>query len=305
MIGRTAARDFSRKRTAMGKKQLTRRQLLAVTGAAGLAAFGVTTPLDGAAVSNYEKKVLAKKSAAYWRLGETKGPEAIDRTGNDHKGIYRGTPRFQEPGAIIGDTDTAIALDGKRSYVEISTHKDFSQPTSGNGLSVEVWVRPDVLEFEGETDDSYIHWLGKGEPKQHEWALRFYSRKSRRPNRISAYIFNPEGGLGAGAYFENTLRVGEWIHVVACFDAGDADTQGRSGVQIYMNGERRLGPPSPGTLYRNPQWHIKPAYGTAPLRLGTRDLKSFLTGGLDEVAIYPRVLTPQEILENYMAAKGK
>jgi hypothetical protein len=27
----------------------------------------------------------------------------------------------------------------------------------------------------------------------------------------------------------------------------------------------------------------------APLRLGTRDRISFLTGGLDEVAVYPRV----------------
>src|SRR5262249_3110453 len=103
--------------------------------------------------------------------------------------------------------------------------------------------------------------------------------------------------------FEQVLRVGVWIHVVACFDAGDADTKGTPGVHIYMNGRRQIGPPSPGTLYRNPQWHIKPASGTAPLRLGTRDLQSFLTGGLDEVAIYPRVLTPEQIFENYNSAK--
>jgi hypothetical protein len=289
----------------MEKEQWTRRQLLALTGAAGLAAFGATTPLDGAAVSNYEKKVLAKKPVAYWRLGETRGPDAFDSSGNGHNGKYHGAPSFQERGAIVGDANSAIKLDGKHSYVEIATHKDFSQPTSGSGLTVEVWVRPDVLEFEGETDDAYIHWLGKGEPKRHEWALRFYSRKSKRPNRISAYIFNPEGGLGAGAYFEDTLTAGIWIQVVACFDPGDADTKGMPGVHIYMNGSRRLGPPSAGTRYRSPQWHIKPVPGGAPLRLGTRDMQSFLTGALDEVAIYPRVLTPEEILENYSAGKGK
>jgi hypothetical protein len=261
-------------------------------------------PLDAAAVSNYEKSVLGKKPVGYWRLGEARGPDALDSSGNDHKGIYRNTPTFQERGAIEGDANTAIKLDGKRSYVEIANHPDFSQPTSRNGLTVEAWVRPDVLEFEGETDDPYIHWLGKGEPRRHEWALRFYSRKSKRPNRISAYVFNPEGGLGAGAYFEDTLKVGAWIHVVACFDPGEADTKCKLGVHIYMNGRRRLGPPSPGTLYSNPQWHLKPAHGAAPLRLGTRDLQSFLTGGLDEVAIYPRVLTAQEILENYNAGKG-
>jgi len=34
-------------------------------------------------------------------------------------------------------------------------------------------------------------------------------------------------------------------------------------------------------------------------------LQSFLTGGLDEVAIYPRMLTTQEILENYRAGNSK
>ena len=49
-----------------------------------------------------------------------------------------------------------------------------------------------------------------------------------------------------------------------------------------------------------------PVHGTLPLRLGTRDAAtsppasvSYLTGGLDEVAIHPRVLTRDEILENY------
>ncbi len=257
------------------------------------------------AASSYEKAVLEKKPIAYWRLGESKGPEVLDHTGNKHKGTCHGTPIFREKGAIHGDADTAVRLDGKKSFIEISNHKDFSQPTSGKGLSVEVWLRPDVLDFEGETDDPYVFWLGKGEPKQQEWALRFYSAKSKdRPNRISAYIFNPIGGLGAGAYFQDKLTAGEWIHVVACFDPGDADTRG-AGVHIYKNGVHRSGPPSPGTLYNNPQWKIKPVHGTAPLRLGTRDRKSFLVGGLDEVAIYPRVLTAREILANFDAGRGK
>lgn len=59
----------------------------------------------------------------------------------------------------------------------------------------------------------------------------------------------------------------------------------------------RKGPPDKGTLYSS--YDIKPVHGPAPLRLGTRDLGSFLTGGLDEVAVYPRVLTAAEIKENH------
>lgn len=258
-----------------------------------------------AAASDYEKAVLAKKPIAYWRLGEADGPDILDSTGNGHKGKLKGKAVFQEKGAIKDDKDTAVKLDGKGTYFEISNHKDFSQPTSGKGLTVEVWIRPDVLDFEGETESPYIFWLGKGEAKQQEWALRFYSRTSKdRPNRISAYLFNPEGGLGAGAFFQDKLTAGEWIHVVACFEPGDARTK-NAGVHIYKNGVHRQGPPSPGTLYNNPKWQIKPVSGTAPLRLGTRNGKHSLTGALDEVAIYPRVLTADEILGNYKAGKGK
>jgi hypothetical protein len=282
-----------------------RRQFLAIAGATGLTALEATTSLRAARASGYERTVLAKSPVAYWRLAEKEGPDAEDRTENGHKGTYEGRPEFQEKGALIDDANPAIKLDGKRSYIEVPSHKDFSQPTSGKGLTVEVWLRPDTLEFKGETDDPYVFWLGKGEAKRQEWGLRFYSRKSKdRPNRISAYIFNPEGGLGAGAYFQDKLKVGEWIHVVACFDPGDAETKG-AGVHIYKDGVLRLGPPKPGTLYGNREWKIKPVAGDAPLRMGTRDLKSFLTGALDEVAIYPRVLSAEEILENYKAARGK
>jgi hypothetical protein len=83
---------------------------------------------------------------------------------------------------------------------------------------------------------------------------------------------------------------------VACYDPGDL-TDPAAGVHIYKNGVQRLGPPSPGTLYSH--FKIAPRHGSAPVRIGTRDLASFLRGAIDEVAIYPRVLTSDEILENY------
>lgn len=254
-------------------------------------------------MSNYSTTVLARNPVAYWRLGEANGSRAHDKSGNGHTGTYFGGPMLQEPGALSSDDDTAVRFDSG-SYVEVHSHAAFSQPTSGDGLTVEAWLRPDALEFEGVTDDPYIYWLSKGQAGQQEWALRFYSSASPdRPNRISAYIFNPDTALGAGAYFQDEVTPGEWIHVVACYDPGDADTPG-AGVQIYQNGVRRLGPPSSGTLYSNPKWEIRPVAGTAPLRFGTRDRKTFFIGALDEVAIYPRVLTAAEILENYNAGSA-
>lgn len=252
---------------------------------------------------NYSDVILAKGPVGYWRLGEAAGPTAADASGNGSDGVYFGSPTFGQPGAIANDPDTAIACNGpdSRDYVEVPDPDSaaFSQPTSGAGLTVEVWMRPDVLIFPGQTSDPYIHWLGKCVSGQCEWGLRFYSQDSSRPNRISAYIWNPGGGEGAGAYFPDGLVAGEWIHIVACYEPGDKDTDPPAGVHIYKNGVHRLGPPSPGTLYKT--YGIVPAHGTAPLRFGTRDFGSFLMGGLDEVAIYPRVLTADEVLENYNA----
>lgn len=261
------------------------------------------------ASDQYSSAVLAKGPVGYWRLGEAVGPAAFDSSGNGYDGNYFGNPSFGQTGAIANDPDTAIGLNGYQSgdYIEIPdpSMAEFSQPTSGMGLTVEVWMRPDVLVFPGQTQDPYIHWLGKGMPGQYEWALRFYSQDASRPNRISGYIWNPgnpEGGEGAGAYFQETLAPGVWIHIVVCYEPGDANTLPPVGVHIYRDGVHKQGPPSSGTLYNNPEgkWTIFPAHGGVPLRLGARnDLNYTLNGGLDEVAIYPRVLSPDEIMENY------
>jgi hypothetical protein len=197
-----------------------------------------------------------------------------------------------------------MGLDGPRSksYVEVAADRKFSVATSGKGLSVEVWLRPDALDFRGENKDpknAYLHWLGKGQKGAFEWGFRFYTRKSQRPNRISAYIWNPSGGEGAGAYFEDKLTPHKWLHIVATFDDPKAPN---ARVRIYKNGVPSKHNGSPGTLYKT--FKIKPHTGTAPVRLGTRDLHGFLTGGLDEGAIYPYVLTPEEIRRHWQVGSA-
>ncbi|MBL8811039.1 MAG: LamG domain-containing protein [Planctomycetaceae bacterium] len=170
---------------------------------------------------------------------------------------------------------------------------------------MEVWMRPATLQFPGESPDHYIHWLGKGNAGQMEWGFRFYSMNNvQRRNRVSAYAWNPEGHAGAGAYYQGPLvQQNHWIHLVACFQHYVAPSVRQTGVQFYINGALSQGPPSPGTLYYNPpKWNVVPQSGDAPLRLGTRSTSSYLTGSLDEVAVYPRVLRAEEVLNHYSAA---
>jgi hypothetical protein len=248
--------------------------------------------------------VLAGAPAAYWRLGERQGSIARDASGHGHDGHYVGHVDFGQTGAIAADSNKAIRLRGPQasSYVTIPDRKEFSIATSGKGLSVEVWMRPDVLEFTGEDaqpPDKFIHWLGKGEENQYEWGFRFYARSSARPNRISAYVWNADGRLGAGAYVEDRLEEGAWMHLVATFDDPRVPS---ARVQFYKDGAPSTHNDSSGTLYKN--YDIKVQHGSSPLRLGTRDLGGFLTGRLDEVAIYPRVLSAEEIARHWRIARG-
>jgi hypothetical protein len=254
--------------------------------------------------SPYEAFVLSLKPAGYWRLGEAKGPTAADSSGNKRDGEYHGAFKFHQPGALKDDKNTSVLLEGK-SYVEIPSNKAFS--ISDKGLTVEVWLQIPDLDFPGQTsggDDPYVHWLGKGEKDDYEWGLRIYSKHKKdgqlsgRPNRISAYVWNPksEKGVsneGAGAYFQDELVVNQWMHIVAVYDPPGKD----AGVRIYRDGVLRKGPPDAATLYST--YDVTPTPGAAPLRLGTRDKLSYLHGGLDEVAIYPRVLSAEEIKKAY------
>ena len=285
----------------------TRRGFLAATGTAGLcgAPFG-TSAAARTTARPYHARVLAKHPVAYWRLEERSGPTASDLTGHGHDGTYQGSVAFRQRGAIRSEPDAAIGLNGVDAFVSVLDSSAFSQPTSSRGLTVEAWMRPDTLTFEGQTDQHYVHWLGKGEEGAFEWGFRFYSETSPRPNRVSAYVWNPtspESGQpneGAGAYFQGAVQRGAWIHVVACFDPGDASTPG-AGVSIYKNGVLQGSPAtSPGALYAT--YDIHPKHGAAPVRLGTRDQGSYLQGGLDEVAIYPRVLSAAEVRDNFMGA---
>jgi hypothetical protein len=290
-----------------------RQTALTLIGAAAIGSFLGIPSADSAEPKKkptfeaYRLVVLAADPVGYWRLGETAIAESgADETLHKHTGRYLGKPAFASAGAIAGDSNTSVTFDDK-SYLEIPDDPAFSQPTSGKGLTVEVWMRPDKLDFAENESFKYIHWLGKGEAGQHEWGFRFYTQGDKdRSNRISAYIWNPDGKLGAGAYFQDKIVVGEWLHIVACFEPTEGRvTQSPPGVQLFKNGVFRKGPPEKGTLYHNPpEWTIIPRTGTAPLRIGTKDRKSFLIGGLDEVAIYPRVLSTDEIQLHYEVGIG-
>jgi hypothetical protein len=202
--------------------------------------------------------------------------DAKDYSGNNYHGINFGA-QF-----VDGKFYRAAFFNGVDAYISVPDRPEFSK--AGNpGLTVALWLCPTTLEFRKSVEEG-VHFLGKGYPGQHEWAFNMYNKSHpTRPNRICFYVYNPEGGFGVGSYFQDTIEVGEWIHIVGVID--DSKTY------IYKNGVLRDSDVYTGT--------ITPRRGIAPVNIGHRDADDYFEGLIDEVQIYNRALTPEEVQTLY------
>ncbi len=210
----------------------------------------------------------------------------------DLKGTRDGTNH----GASIGSTGATFT--GSNS-IELGDHNDFSISTTGQltvlaFMTVNDWAGANPED--GSSADPYIHWMGKGSSSQHEWVFRHYTATaSTRSKRISAYAFNPGGGLGAGSYFQESISTGTETMVAATFDdyttsgCTDTSTAYPGVVRIYRDGVLKDCDGFDG------DYNINPQNGSAPFRLGTRDLGSHFKGKIRRVAVFNRKLSAAEL----------
>lgn len=173
-----------------------------------------------------------------------------------------------------------LEFNGLDNWVEVPDLADYSVATTGR-LTVAAWMRPDALVFPQTEGTRYVYWLGKGERGAQEWVFRMYSQDNTegRHNRISFYVFNPGGGYGVGSYDERSVEAGQWLHVAGTVDG--------TSITIHVNGESGR-----GQVYAG---EISPAHTSAPLRMATRDFRSYFQGALAQVRIWNRVLSATEL----------
>jgi hypothetical protein len=198
----------------------------------------------------------------------------------------------------FGNENSSAYFDGNETYLEIPDNDVFSISTTG-ALTISVWVSPEVLNFQKAEAGGYVHWMGKGVPHQHEWVFRMYNKdlsqgQEDRPNRMSAYAFNLEGGLGAGSYVQEQVQENEWIHFVARYDVQ------ANKITLFKNGVQK----DQDDLY-DATYGVQVQNGTAPLRLGTRSQWSYFQGRIDDLRIYNRALSESEILELFNESDAK
>ena len=253
----------------------------------------------------YDRVILADSPRLYINAAA-----ADDGSGHHHAVIAVGGPaNAQDPGL-----DPCYAFNGVNQYLEVADADDLSP--AGGAITLEMWIRPDTLQFLHAEDTGYVHFAGKGDFNdptgppyaRGEYMARMYNLANTevppRPNRISGYAFNKLIGTGVGSFFQDPVTVGEWIHYVLVINTASTASYDWGGhsydkgyTKIYKNGTLR-----DQDALDAPPTVIVPVNTTAPLRVGTSDAQnSFFQGAIAKVAVYNSELSAAQIEAHYEA----
>lgn len=250
----------------------------------------------------YAKAVLESKPIAYWRLNEWAGDTAHDASGNKNHAKYVGDAAFYLPGAQPGEaaaaTSPRVPSEFSGSQINRALHViggrvQAELPSVGVVYTTEFWFWSARLDL---GEPSYTTLFARGIREDHgiptgDGLLLEQQLRGPEPNRVTP---TPPRRLG----FENgdgsdgsLTRAGaieprRWHHVVLVRE--------RSRRKGYLDG--RLIEES----ISDPPRYTK----EMPWCFGARSsgLDAF-EGRLDEIAVYNRVLSEDEIAEHFAAAK--
>lgn len=201
---------------------------------------------------------------SYWKFNETNGTTALDSADENHGTIYGAT---QETGKV----NSALNFDGEDDYVYINPDASLDITTE---LAVEAWVRP--IASTGETQN--IVRQGNFLNGKYRYGLRFLDSQT--------FSFDTHDGSNWYSTGESEhCSLGEWYHVVGVFKNGDY-------MKLYVNGQLSNESTNPSINTATEE----PVYIGAELYYSTIWLWN---GTIDEVAIYNRVLTPEEIRQHH------
>ncbi len=228
-------------------------------------------PTSTVSASLYSDMVLGDGPVAYWRLGESSGLTAYDSAGA-HNASYTGTMNFNEPGPIVGDSDTAVDFTGGSASTPWTA--DLNSPV----FTVECWARADLLDVNWRTP-YMTRWVDPDSaPSYLCYGHNFYKDKDNH---------NWEFWIGRGPTVPGfytidgpLAKLDEWVHLVGSYDG--------TTMRFYVDGSMVGSAVVP--------------YGPVPQDKSTFKIAtgaSSFIGGLDEMAVYDRALSFGEVADHY------
>ncbi|MET0694428.1 MAG: PKD domain-containing protein, partial [Propionibacteriaceae bacterium] len=232
------------------------------------------TASGGAGVSDYDKAVLADGPSAYWPMGESSGTTVTDYAGSDN--ATKGATVTQGvTGAIPSDVGTAYRFPGT---VNTSTVGSTALRTGPMIFSAEAWFKT--------TSTRGGKIIGFGKSASGNSANS--DRHIYMSNAGKIYFGVNPGAIktvNSTASYNN----GQWHHVVG--------TLGTGGMSLYVDGQLVGSRTDAATAQVfNGYWRVGGDY-----LFGWPDnpTTGYLTGDIDQAAVYPEVLSPTQVQAHY------
>ena len=248
----------------------------------------VARPASSLPATAYSKIVMADSPTAYWRLDETSGTNALDSVGSFDGGYFSvGTDlTFGYPTGIPRDIDTCIHVTNT-AIVTIPYALEIN-PVSGP-WSYEFWIQPTSLSGNFPTPIS-----SEANPNMGA-NLTGWNIYQHQANVWTWNIYNggPNGSF-TSEFADNPIVPGTWYHMVLTDDGTNLNwfsnnrlvlTESVSGVGFIQNGVNG-----------------DPTVAAGPTTIAIRSDGVFgdWDGGVEDVATYNYVLTPQQIQNHFL-----
>ena len=214
---------------------------------------------------------LLTNISAYWKLDGNSTDSASTNNGTDTAITYGNAYGKINQGALYNGTTSNINLGNVLGTVFVGAH------------SVSGWMYP--------TGGSYAELVGKTTTNTSH-PIDYYANLGTSLFFI-AYIGDGTSAMVAQTP-NNKITLNAWNFVVVTYDGSG----NRSGISIYINGVSQ-------TLTLSGSTTLTPVNGTDSTIIGSRsDAATTLTGNMDEVGIWSRVLTSSEVTQLYNSGAG-
>jgi hypothetical protein len=237
------------------------------------------TSVQNAVSQSYAEMVLADQPLGYWRLSDGPSEIAVDASGHGLNGRYCGALRTNQPGLFAGSDDYGVRVLGGDApgWIEID---DVEVPAS---FTVEAWVRSSLPEWSA-----------------HSWILG-----SRDPY---GFLMSPEYDgrswrFCVGMKAEHPRAVGE--HVPPKIDdqfhhyVGSYDATTDFGIMYFDGAQVAAAPYVLREMRAEKSPKLKLYLGRDDLGMGPKGCGD---GWIDEVALYPHVLSAEAVERHFKAA---
>ncbi len=201
----------------------------------------------------------------WWKLDEGSGVNVLDGSGRGNHGTLKGDPQW-----VIGHDGDALEFTGSRTYVDCGN----AEALNVGVFSVSFWCNIPNTQGWNHIISRGSHGAS-GSPGSVNWGVMMYDAQET----ILFETFNDTSWTGITA----DTTTGEWHHVVATYD-GDT-------MQLYHDGELANTTSGAGILLDQ----------SRPLLIGARSdagtAGGFFSGSIDDVRIYNKALTQDEITQ--------